>query len=220
MVDAPENRNGRDGTTNQSGSERHVNDDSEVGDEFKWFDPDGFPSLREAARIIFPSLQASRTGTYQRREGAEAEYEQEISERLRRFYAIQAKTPDLSTHMEDLAWNYPAEPVERAAVRWCEAVAKWRGKPELETYKRKPPQQSTTTPMSSTITIDSLVHSNPTSPTTPALPSPKPPLMPHASKVRRPPIEKYFEDPPTWNRNKRRRSPEEARFGTGKRLHG
>jgi hypothetical protein len=84
MVDAPENRNGRDGTTNQSGSERHVNDDSEVGDEFKWFDPDGFPSLREAARIIFPSLQASRTGTYQRREGAEAEYEQEISERLRR----------------------------------------------------------------------------------------------------------------------------------------
>ena len=35
--------------------------------------------------------------------------------------------------MEDLAWQYPAEPVERAAVRFCEAVAKWRGKPELET---------------------------------------------------------------------------------------
>lgn len=35
--------------------------------------------------------------------------------------------------MEDLAWHYPAEPVERAAVRFCEAVAKWRGKPELET---------------------------------------------------------------------------------------
>jgi hypothetical protein len=35
--------------------------------------------------------------------------------------------------MEDLAWQYPAEPIERSAVRFCEAVAKWRGKPELET---------------------------------------------------------------------------------------
>jgi hypothetical protein len=157
MVDAPDNQNERDGPA--SGGERQVNDDSEVGDEFKWFDPDGFPSLREAARIMFPGLQASRTGGYQRKEGAEAEYEQEISERLRKvslkifssalpawifvleaysfkplqFYAIPTKTPDLSTHMEDLAWHYPAEPVERAAVRWCEAVAKWRGKPELET---------------------------------------------------------------------------------------
>jgi len=44
-------------------------------------------------------------------------------------------TPDLSTHMEDLAWHYPAEPVERAALRFCEAIAKWRGKPELETVR-------------------------------------------------------------------------------------
>jgi hypothetical protein len=87
--------------------------------------------------------------------------------------------------MEDLAWQYPAEPVERAAVRFCEAIAKWRGKPELETvslvptprfhlkslttlqYKKKPaprmdPPQ---TPGGSTaMTIESLVHSNPTSP--------------------------------------------------------
>jgi hypothetical protein len=84
VVESPENQNGRDGAINGSGSERHVNDDSEVGDEFEWFDPDGLPSLREAARIIFPGLQASRTGTYQRREGAEALYEQEIGERLRR----------------------------------------------------------------------------------------------------------------------------------------
>lgn len=35
--------------------------------------------------------------------------------------------------MEDLAWQYPAEAVERAACRFCEAVARWRGKPELET---------------------------------------------------------------------------------------
>ena len=37
--------------------------------------------------------------------------------------------------MEDLAWQYPAEPVERAALRFCEATAKWRGKPELETVR-------------------------------------------------------------------------------------
>lgn len=37
--------------------------------------------------------------------------------------------------MEDLAWQYPAEPVERAAVRFCEAIARWRGKPELETVR-------------------------------------------------------------------------------------
>jgi len=103
--------------------------------------------------------------------------------------------------MEDLAWLYPAEPVERAAVRWCEAVAKWRGKPELETYKKKPPQQSTATPV---MTIESLVHSNPTSPTVQL--SPQTPFMHLAPKARRPPIERYFEDPPTWNGNKRRRS--------------
>ena len=35
--------------------------------------------------------------------------------------------------MEDLAWRHPTEPVERAALRFCEAIARWRGKPELET---------------------------------------------------------------------------------------
>jgi hypothetical protein len=79
--------------------------------------------------------------------------------------------------MEDLAWSYPAEPVERAAVRFCEAVARWRGKPELETvcllsdymrfhlpywqYKKK-------SPSSSGISIDTLVHSSPVLPSTPA----------------------------------------------------
>ena len=37
--------------------------------------------------------------------------------------------------MEDLAWQFPAETVERAAVRFCEAIARWRGKPELETVR-------------------------------------------------------------------------------------
>jgi hypothetical protein len=54
------------------------------------------------------------------------------------FYDIPASTPDLATHMEDLVWQYPSEPIERAAVRFCEAVAKWRGKPELETVSLYP----------------------------------------------------------------------------------
>lgn len=90
--------------------------------------------------------------------------------------------------MEDLAWQYPAEPVERAAVRFCEAIAKWRGKPELETvsnhllhsyscwpltisqYKKKPApppmDMMNTSPGGSAaaMTIESLVHSNPSSP--------------------------------------------------------
>jgi hypothetical protein len=40
--------------------------------------------------------------------------------------------------MEHLAWRYPAEPVERAALRFCEALARWRGKPELETVRLPP----------------------------------------------------------------------------------
>lgn len=81
----PGTSNGKDESTLGSGDQ--INDNSEVGDEFEWFDPDGLPSLREAARIIFPSLQVSKPGQYQRREGAEAEYEQEISERLSRVSA-------------------------------------------------------------------------------------------------------------------------------------
>lgn len=57
----------------------------------------------------------------------------------RQFLDVPAGTPDLSKHMEDLARRYPAEPVERAALRFCEALARWRGKPELETYKKRPP---------------------------------------------------------------------------------
>ncbi|KAF5326683.1 hypothetical protein D9619_003961 [Psilocybe cf. subviscida] len=107
-----------------------------------------------------------------RREGekgeAEAEYEEEMLVRLRRFYAIPESTPDCATHMEDLAWQYPAEPVERAAVRFCEAIARWRGKPELETYKKKPAPngaQRDGDAETGGMSIDSLVHSNPVSPT-------------------------------------------------------
>lgn len=53
----------------------------------------------------------------------------------RQFLDVPAGTPDLLMHMENLARRFPAEPVERAALRFCEAIALWRGKPELETVR-------------------------------------------------------------------------------------
>lgn len=124
-------------------------EDSE--DHYEEFDPYDLPNLMDAVKMLFPSL---RGGAPIQKGHPEEEYELEMEERLRRvscpflpplfctelmsrfqFFDIPATTPDLATHMEDLAWQYPAEPVERAAVRYCEAIAKWRGKPELETVR-------------------------------------------------------------------------------------
>ncbi|KAF8553920.1 hypothetical protein OG21DRAFT_1485085 [Imleria badia] len=172
--------------------------DEDEGDSiFEWFDPDDLPTLKEAAQIMFPSLSAMASGITPRRENAEAEFVAEMKERLRGFYAIPSLTPDLSTHMEDLAWHYPAEPVERGALRFCEAVARWRGKPELETYKKKSKD-----PATPAMTIESLVHSNPTSPTSGVFSTQTSPPKP-----KRPPIEQYFIVPPqSLTGRKRRRS--------------
>lgn len=188
-------------------SETPSNNDSTPGlnggksrsrDEFAEFDPDDLPDLEDSIRILFPALKdislLSGTYAYPRREGAELEYEIEMTERMGRFYDIPSSTPDVATHMEDLAWQFPAEAVERAACRFCEAVARWRGKPELETYKnaswitngRNPPPSAAPSgamPMS----IDSLVNSSP---------------------QRKPSVDKYFTPPPSlmMQGRKRRRS--------------
>ncbi|KAG6862024.1 hypothetical protein C0995_008212 [Termitomyces sp. Mi166 len=191
----------------------------EEPNEFAECNPDGLPSLREAMQILFPSSQSSH-----RKSKAEEEYGVEMGERLRRFHDIPASTPDLSTHMEDLAWQYPAEPVERAAVRFCEAIARWRGKPELETYK-KPTQtshgHSQAIPGTPSLSIASLVHSNPTTPimahthTT----APSRPRRPR----RKPSIDVYFSQPSpsihdtSWKPNKRRRPSDATRPGPSKR---
>jgi len=123
-------------------------DDEDEDDQFASFDPDELPDLMQAVKILFPS---SRTGSFGVKDQAEEEYEMEMLERLRRvrvfssliwliqrgkqFYDIPLSTPDCSIHMEGLDWQYPAENVERAAVRYCEAIARWRGKPELETVR-------------------------------------------------------------------------------------
>ncbi|KAF8072053.1 hypothetical protein FPV67DRAFT_1667497 [Lyophyllum atratum] len=202
-------------------AEREVEKDEASG--FEEFEPDGLPSLLEATKLLFPTTQS---GPSHRKDQAEEEYETEMRDRLRRFYDIPASTPDLSTHMEDLAWQYPAEPVERAAVRFCEAIARWRGKPELETYK-KPTQTPThgyaqDTPGTSALSIESLVHSNPPTPTlahNKAAPA-RPPRRPR----RKPSIDVYFTQPSpfrenTWNSNKRMRSPDDTRTTPSKRLN-
>ncbi|KAG5340892.1 hypothetical protein C0989_012644 [Termitomyces sp. Mn162] len=195
--------------------------EKEEPDEFAECDPDGLPSLREAIQILFPS---SRSSSSRRKSQAEEEYGIEMRERLGRFYDIPASTPDLSTHMEDLAWQYPAEPVERAAVRFCEAIARWRGKPELETYK-KPTQtsygHSQAISGTSSLSIASLVHSNPPTPTmahTHTTTSSRP-----RRPRRKPSIDVYFSQhypsihDTSWNPNKRRQPSDVTRPGPPKR---
>ncbi|KAJ8488192.1 hypothetical protein ONZ51_g3698 [Trametes cubensis] len=197
--------------------------------EFKDFDPDDLPDIDESARILFPSLREPMSGNgnspiYYVREGAELEYEHEMTERLARFYAVPPSTPDVATHMEDLAWQYPAEAVERAAVRFCEAIAQWRGKPELETYKKASwivgssdeNRPSTSGPGSSTgtaaMSIESLVHSNPTSPSTSnTIPTPVSATVPQPDmRPRRPMIERYFTMPPSFSLHGRKRRREDG----------
>ncbi|KAJ7111995.1 hypothetical protein C8R44DRAFT_799092 [Mycena epipterygia] len=185
-------------------------------DEFSEFDPDELPSLLDAARMLFPALRDGNSGN---KGLAEEEFEMEMETRLRRFYDIPQSTPDLSTHMEDLAWQYPAEPVERAAVRFCEAIEKWRGKPELETYKKKPPASSSVagTPSSASMAIDTLVHGSPATSTPGAAVSA---AVSVPRSTRKPSIDVYFPLPfhrqSAWNRNKRRRSPDGGRTAPAK----
>ncbi|PPQ80290.1 hypothetical protein CVT25_003687 [Psilocybe cyanescens] len=147
-----------------------IDEDDDDDEEFSSLDPDELPNLVDAIKILFPSLRDRNSDYIGVKGKGEEDYEIEMNERLKRFYDIPASTPDCATHMEDLAWQYPAEPVERAAVRFCEAIAKWRGKPELETYKKKPApppmDMMNTSPGGSAaaMTIESLVHSNPSSP--------------------------------------------------------
>ncbi|KAF8462071.1 hypothetical protein DFH94DRAFT_699894 [Russula ochroleuca] len=143
-----------------------------VEDKYVEFEPDGMPDLSDAVDVLFPGRRANasvggrRTGNASdgggeeergensdrvggrmndnaaRRGGGEAEYAREMGQRLARFLDVPAGTRDLATHLEALTRRYPVEPVERAALRFCEALTQWRGKPELETYKEYSPMPS------------------------------------------------------------------------------
>lgn len=160
------------------------------------------------------------------------------------FYDVPPSTPDLATHMEDLQWQYPAEAVERAAVRFCEAIARWRGKPELETvrrsfsplvpfayrsvlmlqYKKAPwiVGQRERRASGAAMSIDALVHSNPTSPSnnhaSPPSRQTSGQFRPE-QRQRKPAIEKYFTQPQSLiAQNRKRRRSDQDRGGDGRRL--
>lgn len=48
------------------------------------------------------------------------------------FLDIPSDTRDLTRHLEDLTRLYPVEAIERKSLRFCEALGRWRGKPQLE----------------------------------------------------------------------------------------
>ncbi|EIN09937.1 hypothetical protein PUNSTDRAFT_52077 [Punctularia strigosozonata HHB-11173 SS5] len=203
----------------------------EDADEFAWFDPDELPGLQEAAGILFSS-GALDGGVV---DDAEAEFRREMRDRLRKFLSIPASTTDLLSHLLHLSALYPAEAVERAALRFCEAVAKWRGKPELQSKGKHNSAGATGSPSSQTsgvnaLPLDLLVRSNPESPTQPLMPSFDPqtsasyatPSFPsaaqfplsqllNANKFGEAPIQRYFLAPaaPFWLAN--------ANSGGGKR---
>ncbi|KAF8492569.1 hypothetical protein F5888DRAFT_891332 [Russula emetica] len=85
---------------------------------------------------------SGRNGDAAKLGGGEAEYAREMGQRLARFLDIPSGTRDLTRHLEDLTCRYPVEPVERTSLRFCEALAQWRGKPELEKYRKQSPMPS------------------------------------------------------------------------------
>ncbi|KZT52930.1 hypothetical protein CALCODRAFT_67586 [Calocera cornea HHB12733] len=102
--------------------------DAEDGAELE---PDGWPTMEEAARVLFPGGQGE-DGYVPLTTGAQAEYEQEMRARRDLFLNIPGNTNELRGHLMDLAGRYPPEPMERAALKFCEAVSRWRGRPELQ----------------------------------------------------------------------------------------
>ncbi|OSX57688.1 hypothetical protein POSPLADRAFT_1071598 [Postia placenta MAD-698-R-SB12] len=219
--------NGQGGAAEGSARQRpEEEEEDEEEDEFKQFDPDDLPELEEATRVLFPSLRDPGVANgMHRREGAELEYEIEMVERLQRFYDVPQSTPDVATHMEDLQWQFPAEAVERAAVRFCEAIARWRGKPELETYKKATwiiRNGERRASAGAAMSIDALVHSNPTSPSNSARQPAGPARFAHQaeSRTRKPLIEKYFAMPQAvaMQGRKRRRSETDRMQEDGRRM--
>ncbi|KAF8318051.1 uncharacterized protein EI90DRAFT_3021208 [Cantharellus anzutake] len=150
------------------------------------FEPDGMPTLAEAAKILFKrGIPTGVTGTQSelsvinsyangfqttclgntRPIDTDPEWAVEMTERVSEFASVH-HTTDLHTHLLDLSKRYPAEPVERAALRFLEAIAQWRGLPELEQYKERVRKANTvaTQPSASlerrrgSLSISSLVH--------------------------------------------------------------
>ncbi|GJJ08037.1 hypothetical protein Clacol_002244 [Clathrus columnatus] len=177
------------GTRRQSSGIGDFRDDNLLGqnipvveDPQDEFDPDEMPGLIDACKILFNGLvrdtalpaDSNIIGNNKTTGLAEQEYVQEMEERMSefKFLAVSHPCPDLATHLTQLSEKYPAEPVERSALRFCEAIANWRGKPELEMYKK--------------IFVRHSITSTPALPIRALLASPAP---------HKPPIQRYFTVP-------------------------
>ncbi|KAF8517690.1 hypothetical protein BU17DRAFT_49530 [Hysterangium stoloniferum] len=107
-----------------------------IEDSKNEFEPDEMLGLIDSCKVLFNDLLQGATSTKDAKDETirepEREYVREMEERMSEFLNVPHNCPDLATHLTQLSEKYPAKPVERAALRFCEAVAKWRGKPELE----------------------------------------------------------------------------------------
>jgi len=103
------------------------------------FEPDGMPTQLEAARALFGGLLDddgagnSRSGSLVTSEALV--YREEMGVRMGEFFGIAPHTPNLAAHLDGLVAAYPMEAMEHLATHFCKAVARWRGKPELETVR-------------------------------------------------------------------------------------
>ncbi|EJD49530.1 hypothetical protein AURDEDRAFT_161087 [Auricularia subglabra TFB-10046 SS5] len=112
------------------------------GLEASCYDPDGMPSLADAAKALFgglmdeDSLGISRSAAPTTAEAYA--YRDEMNARMSEviFFSVAPHTPNLATHLDALVAAYPMERMEQLALHYCKAVARWRGKPELETYQK------------------------------------------------------------------------------------
>jgi hypothetical protein len=101
--------------------------------------PEDLPSMEEVSSILFGNSAAFQ------------EYLVEMSKRFTeviihgspsichifsditlQFTTVAQQTPDLTSHLDALARAYPLEPIQTAALRFCEAISLWRKNPELE----------------------------------------------------------------------------------------
>ncbi|KIJ52413.1 hypothetical protein M422DRAFT_243198 [Sphaerobolus stellatus SS14] len=164
------------------------------------YEPDEMPNLVDACKLLFSGLvQDARYPDAKEKatKTPEQEYVAEMEERMNEFLTVPHGCPDLATHLTGLSEKYPAEPIERAALRFCEAVSRWRGKPELEMYKKLNKHRAAKSNSATPLTLDSLLASTP---------------VPN-----RPPIYKYFRisrvarklPPPQMPSLKRQRSVDE-----------
>ncbi|EJU05057.1 hypothetical protein DACRYDRAFT_63411 [Dacryopinax primogenitus] len=180
-------------TAAAAGSDESMTD-TEDGQELE---PDGWPTMEEAARVLFPGSGSAEDGYPAAVGSAQAEYEQEMRARRDMFLDFPPNTNDLRSHLMDLAGRFPPEPMERSALRFCEAVSRWRGRPELQANPHKSRLRSmsiVSQTSQSALSIASVIHPSPSS---------------------RPAIDRWFVVP---SRSERRRSlAVRAALGTGKR---